>query len=347
MTRSARVGLLVVSGALLFLLTLFTIASRTFLFSNTFEIRSAFNNVSSLLPGAAVQYQGVNVGRVLTIELPARPGDKIGVSMAIQAEARHLIRTNTRAQIQTDGLVGNMIVVLIAGEADAPLAEAGSILPGIEPFSITAVTDQALSSVHRFNEAAETIQLMVEDIRAGEGTVGRLLYNPALYNALVQTTNETQRFMETLSRDAEAIVTLADNATQGVNSILQKIDSGDGTMARLLNDPEVYERLNRAADTLLTISTDIRLATRNTEQMTAWGALSAFRIAELTEAAKHNFLFRGYFERRGYVEQAPFELREQAIRASLRDLEAREQRLAEWEARLRSLEAAQTSNPNP
>ncbi len=319
---------------------LFILAQQTFLLSGTFQMKSTFYNVAGLLPGASVQYQGVNVGRVEEIRLPERPGGKIVVEMAVKSEVRHLIRYSTQAQVETDGLVGNMIITLISGDPDSdPLPENGE-LPGIEPFSITTVTERALSSVQRFNQAAETLELIMQDVRNGEGTIGRFLYDPALYTSLVQTANRTGALMERLGEDASRLVAIAQETTVGVDSIFSKINSGDGSLALLLNDDELYNTFLRASDTLLTITGDIRSVTRNTEEMTAWGAVAAFRVAELTEAAKTNFLFKRYFEERGYVEQAPFEIREQAIRASHREIEEERRKLYEWEQRLRALEAS-------
>ena len=347
MTRQARVGLLVLAGAVLFMVALFTIANRTFLFSDTFFVRSTFYSVNGLLPGAPVRYQGVNVGRVEAVRLPERPGDKILVELAIQEKARHLIRENTQAQVQTDGLVGNMIVTLVANATPADPVREGGEIPGLEPFSITNVTEQALSSVQRFNEAAEAFQLIMQDVRDGEGTIGRFLYDPALYASLVQTAGETQVLMQRLGQNAEQLVGATQNAAQGVDLMLSKINNGSGSLALLLNDPGVYQTMLRASDTLLTISTDIRNVTRNAEEMTAWGAVAAFRGAELTEALKENFLFKRYFERRGYTEQAPFEIREQAIRASHQEIEERQRELYEWQQRLEAREAALQAAPVP
>src|SRR5690606_25028335 len=84
MTRQTRVGLLVLAGVLLFLLALFAIANRSFLFSDTFFVKARYGSVAGLLPGAEVHYQGVNVGRVESVRLPDQPGDKIVVTMAIR-----------------------------------------------------------------------------------------------------------------------------------------------------------------------------------------------------------------------------------------------------------------------
>ncbi len=345
MTRQARVGLLVLAGVVLFMVALFTIANKTFLFSDTFFVHSTFFDVNGLLPGAPVRYQGVNVGRVESVLLPERPGDKIRVEMAIQEEARHLIRINTQAQVQSDGLVGAMLITLVADPNPAdPVGPDGEI-PGVEPFSITTVTEQALSSVQRFNQAAEAFELIMQDVRNGEGTIGQFLYNPAFYTSLVQTASETQVLMRRLGQNAEQLVGVAQNATVGVDAMLAKINDGNGTLSLLLNDPRMYETMLRASDTLLTVSADVRNVTRNMEELTAWGAVSAFRAAELTEALKENFLFKRYFEKRGYVEQAPFEIREQAIRASHQEIEERQRELYEWQQRLEAREAALATPP--
>jgi phospholipid/cholesterol/gamma-HCH transport system substrate-binding protein len=337
MTRQARVGLLVIAGAALFIIVLFTIAQRSFLLSDTFRVQTSFFNVSGLTPGAPVQYQGVNVGRVEAVILPSQSSGKVRVEMQLEEDVEHLIRTNTQAQVQSDGLVGNMIVVLLANSAQAPQVEPGGEIPGLEPFSLTDVTDRALTSVEAFNEVAEGLQLILSDVRNAEGTIGSLIYDPALYNSLVATTTETEALLGRLGQSAENIVLVAENATSSVDTLLNKINNGDGSLALMLNDPGLYNRLLAASDTLLAVTEDVSFVTTNLEEATAWGAIAAFRAAELTEALKTNFLFKRYFEERGFSEQAPFEIRERAIRSSQREIEEQRRALYEWQLRLEAL----------
>lgn len=338
MSRQTRVGLLVLAGVLLFLLALFAIANRSFLFSDTFFVKSRFISVAGLQTGAEAHYQGVNVGRVESVRLPDTPGDRIVVTMAIKESARHLIRQNTQAQIKTDGLVGNQIVVLINPPEPADIVEEGGFIVGVEPFDLFEITDKMLSTVERFDAAAVTFQQIMLDVRNGQGTLGKIIYDPALYDAIVSTTNETQRALNNVADNAAALVALAEQATQGVNSILTKVDRGEGTLAKMLNDPAVYNQLLATADTLRGISTDLRAITGSAENAANWGALGAYRFAELMEAAKHNWLFKRYFEERGYMEKAPFEVRERALTETYRELEKQRRELFEWEQRLRTLE---------
>lgn len=347
MSRQVRVGILVFAGLALFMIALFALANRSFLFSNTFYVRSQFSRVTGLQSGAPVQFQGINVGRVESVQLPTEPRGKIVVTMAIQERARHLINTATQAQIKTDGLVGNMIVVLVnpalveGSAAQEESIEEGDFIQGVDPFDFFQITDKALASVQRFEESATSFEQIMLDIRNGEGTLGKIIYDPTLYDGFVETTNETSRLMANLGDNAEALVDIAGQATQGVESILTKIDNGEGTLARFVNDPAVYNSLLASADTLQAMSVNLRALSKNAENMTNWGALGAFRFAELMEAGKHNWLFKRYFEERGYVEKAPFEVRERAIEESFRQLQQRERELQAWEERLKTQANAQ------
>ena len=357
MPRQARVGLLVIVGALIFLGALFLLAQQTFLFSETYYVRTRFNDVAGLIPGANVNLQGVNVGRVEEVALPSRPGGPIEVLLAINQDAAEQVRRNTKAAVQSDGLVGNMIISLVPNkEAPGDRVPEGDYIQGVDPFSIAAVSERASASVDRLDAISETAGLIVQDVRNGEGSIGRMLYDPTLYNSFVRTAGETEALMATLNLQASqlatqtsAITASAQQVTDGLNSTLvdfnTRLSGTQGTVGAFLNDRTVYDRLVSSADSLSALSTNLRAITRNTEELTAWGALGAFRFSELMEAGKHNFLFKGYFERRGYQEQAPFEVRERALRLSQTEIERRQREVYDREQALVRREAAAGLRP--
>jgi phospholipid/cholesterol/gamma-HCH transport system substrate-binding protein len=340
MSRQARVGLLVLAGILLFLVVLFAIANRSFLFSDTFKVKAHFESVASLQTGAAVQYQGYNVGRVESIALPQEQGGQLTVTMALKQDVKHLINSSTVANIKSAGLVGNMIVVLVTPKDQLAAAEeiqSGDFINSQEPFNLYEVTDRALAAVDTFATVAVEAQQIMKDIQRGEGTAGKLLYDPELYNRFVATTEEAQNTLNDISRDADQMVTAAENVTDGIDAVLQKANSGEGTVGRFLNDPAVYNTFLATADTLQNIAGDLRSVTQSAENATNWAALGAYRFSENMEALKHNFLFKRYFEERGYYEKAPFEVREQAIEESYQQLQEERRRIQELRRRLEEL----------
>ncbi len=334
MSRQARLGLVVLLGLIAAVGFLFVIASQGNLLARTFALRASFERVAGLKEGASVFYNGIAVGRVEEVALPESPGEPIMVRMQIDEEARNLIREDSRALIQTDGLVGNVIVALTDGTSEQPqIAENGQI-EGVDPFDLSQVSDRLFTSVARFDSVTVQLAGIMTDVRTGEGSLGRFLYDERLYDESVATTQELQVTLRNLSARADGLLAVADQASAGINSILQKVNTGNGTVARFLNEDEVYTtflatatQLQASAAQFQSVAADARGITDRFQNAAGWASLGAFRFSENMEALKHNFLFRSYFEDRGYYEMAPFEVRETAISETVDDLQ-------EWERRL-------------
>ena len=339
MSRQARLGLVVLAGVVLFIALLFILANRTFLLSDTYSIRAEFNRVSGLQAGARVLYNGISVGRVEAIQLPASPGLPISVTMQIKDDAKHLIREDSRAVIQTDGLVGNVIVALTDGSPSRPVVAENGRISGVDPFEFAAVTDRLFTSVSRFDSVTVTLTQLMQDVRTGEGSLGRFLYDDRLYNETVLTAQELRSALGNLGARADALVAIAQDGSAAIESILRKVDSGDGTLARILNEDSMYVALLQSANQFSTISEDLESITERFETAAGYMAVGAFRFSENMEALKHNFLFKGYFEDRGYLEMAPFEIREQAISETYEDLQRWERDLYRRELEMDRREA--------
>src|SRR5918992_141939 len=100
-TRLIGVGAFVIGGILLFAVGLFMIGNRRMLFVDRFQVDAEFAKVTGLQKGAI---------------------------MRVREDLRHLVRTDSIATIQTDGLVGNNFIQIEIGTANAPVAPAGSLI---------------------------------------------------------------------------------------------------------------------------------------------------------------------------------------------------------------------------
>src|SRR5687768_1303750 len=108
--RLAAVGVFVIGGLLLFAAGLFLIGDRRMLFADTLRVYAEFKQVAALDNGAKVRVAGVDAGEVEEIIVPAGPSDRFRVRMRVRADLRPLIRVDSVASIQNDGLVGNKFV---------------------------------------------------------------------------------------------------------------------------------------------------------------------------------------------------------------------------------------------
>src|SRR5690606_7044465 len=169
---------------------------------------------------------------------------------------------------------------------------------------------------------------------------GRFLYDPRLYEETVLTTAAFRSSLESFTDRADALVAIAADASAGVNEVIQRLYTGEGTLARFLNDDSMYVALLQASEELSAISGDIQSITERFETAAGWGAVGAFRFAENMEALKHNFLFKPYFEERGYLEMAPFEIRERALAETYDSLQEWERRLYRQQQEVEQIRAA-------
>src|SRR5438105_3827888 len=128
MARAFRLGLFIVSTLAILAAGIFLIGQRQFLFSSTYQLTTTFKNVAGLNDGAEVRVGGIHKGTVKQIRLPAQPGGEMTVLMDLERSTKKVIRTDSVASIQTEGLLGNKYVEVSFGSNQAPtITDGGSI----------------------------------------------------------------------------------------------------------------------------------------------------------------------------------------------------------------------------
>ena len=120
--KKLMVGLFVGGTLLLFALGLFLIGNATQLFTKSFTVSAEFSKVPGLQVGSKVRVAGMDAGAVTVIEVPAKPKGKFRVHFRIVEKLHPIVRQDSVATIQTDGLLGNKFLEVDAGSEDAARA---------------------------------------------------------------------------------------------------------------------------------------------------------------------------------------------------------------------------------
>src|SRR3954453_20494098 len=107
---AVRVGIFVLVGLAIFATGIFLIGEHQFLFRNTYRLNAAFAGVAGLSDGAEVRVGGIHKGTVRRIDLPSRPDQKIIVEMDLDKATRAVVKEDSRAAIQAEGLIGDKYV---------------------------------------------------------------------------------------------------------------------------------------------------------------------------------------------------------------------------------------------
>ena len=107
MSRTFRLGVFIVATMLIFAGAVFWIGEKQYLFHSTYRLQAEFQNVAGLNGGAEVRVGGIHEGTVRQIQLPTRPNEKVRVLMDMEKPTRSVIKDDSVATIQSEGLVGD------------------------------------------------------------------------------------------------------------------------------------------------------------------------------------------------------------------------------------------------
>src|ERR687891_1913646 len=129
-------GAFVAIGILLFTVALFMIGERRMLFEDRFTVYTEFAKLGQLELGAVVRVAGMDAGEVTDITIPPSPAGKFRVKMEIREDLHGLVRTDSVASSQMEGLVGAIFLNVGAGSEETPQVPVGGTIPSREPFSM-------------------------------------------------------------------------------------------------------------------------------------------------------------------------------------------------------------------
>jgi phospholipid/cholesterol/gamma-HCH transport system substrate-binding protein len=305
--RFAAVGAFVILGLALFAVGLFFIGNRRMLFSDTFEVNAEFKEIAGLQNGAIVRVAGMNAGEVEAIHLPASPSARFRVSLRVRQDLHPLIRLDSVASIQNDGLVGNKFVQVESGTDQSPEVPERGTIRSEEPFDLAEM-------FKRMNETIDLITVSITDVKAG--------VNEAL-KAVSTTATEAQTLITDLGGELRAVTASSRRVADDIQVVVAGVRQGRGSLGKLVNDDALYQHAKAIAAEAERAVANLREASENAKNAIAGfrgdqgpvrgvigdlqTSLAAARetltdLAASSEALKRNFFFRGFFNRRGFFD---------------------------------------------
>lgn len=305
--KGARLGLFMFIATVLFSIGIFLIGDKGALFSSTFSVTTHFGNIEGLRTGASVRLSGLDIGSVKSIELVKDTTQKVEVTMMIRENVRNFIRLDSKASIETEGLIGAKIVSITPGSQDFEIISDGGIISSEEPVNMGAIIKESQGMIKYLQDITREFSEIVAKVNAGEGTIGNLINNDELYNSTVRITKTADKSLNKITENMddlaeivlklgggiESIVNNVDSATADVKHLLAKIDEGKGTIGALISERNMYDSLSSVVNNLVLTTEEAQKGARG--------------FAENMEALKHNWLFKSYFEERGYWDKDEYE----------------------------------------
>lgn len=304
----AKLGIFIFIGSTLLVLGIFMLGNKEALFKPTFIVKAYFRNIEGLRNGAPVKLSGIDAGAVQNIKVVGDTVSSIEVTMRLLKEIGHFIRVDTQAEIQTEGLVGNKYVSLRIGDSKSELVKDGGVIRAKEPVSFADIIEETQGIMGYTREMTKDLSEIINRINAGEGTVGKIFTDDALYYAATDLTKSADKSLNSITAELNiiteqykslgvSVASAVDNINRvvvGVDTLLYNTAKGRGVLGSLLVE-------GTSADS------SFQSLVVNLKEISEESKIAATRLSENMEALKYNWLFKSYFEQRGYWDAAEYE----------------------------------------
>jgi len=236
-----QIGFWVLVAFALLLWATFQSGSLKF-FGKEQKIELVFDGVGGLEEGATVRLHGVPVGHVRDISL-YKTGNKVVVELGVKPGTRERLHRGASARITSTGFLAELYVELTGGDpTQLPIGSDLEIAVS-QPPDPNAAMKKVESIADSLEELLGNLNTVGREMGNGRGTLGRLARDERLYQELVELSRNANILTARLNETQSQISREFTSVTVSLDSLVQKMQSGQGTIAQLVNDGTLHQRL--------------------------------------------------------------------------------------------------------
>lgn len=314
--KAVIVGIFIFLGIAIFIAAILTLGSAHKTFEKSVDAKVFFTDVNGLQKGNNVWFSGVKIGTVKKITLT--PNGQVEVDMSIEVKSKQFIRSDAKAKISSDGLIGNKIVLIYGGTPQSPEIESGAVLATEKLRNTEEMITTLAKNNDNLLEITTGFKEITQKISAGQGTIGKLLNDESLINQLNATAASIKRSsvnMERLMNDVAAYGAKLNSKGSLANELVTDtilFSRLRSTIANLQNasvtSKAIVENLQLSGkqlnDGLNNKNAPIGLLLHDEQSAANLKAIlknlnsGTKKLDEDLEAVQHNFLLRGFFKKK-------------------------------------------------
>jgi phospholipid/cholesterol/gamma-HCH transport system substrate-binding protein len=259
--------MIVASAALGLLLLL--MSGTTGLFTKRITLISYFENAQGLRDGAPVRLSGVDIGNVTGIHIvndPNRRLTPVQITMRVTTKYHYAVHRDSLTALETAGVLGETYLDIDSSQALLPEAQDGDVLPTKEIPDFNQVVRASQSTLQNMDALLKRADRILAFAESGKGSLGKLIYDPTLYNRLSATVSDFQKIVEQVGNGEGSLGRLISRndayekfiaTLDKMNGIIDDIQAGKGTAGKFLKDPALYDNANATISNFKQITDDI------------------------------------------------------------------------------------------
>jgi phospholipid/cholesterol/gamma-HCH transport system substrate-binding protein len=222
-----KIGLLVVCALAILSYMILNLEEGMGLIQHKTTFRAMVDHTQGLKIGGPVRMNGVDIGNIHGIRISGQTA-QVEIKFTVQREAAAHIKQDASIRIRALGLLGDKFLEIVPGSVDQPPLQPNSIIVGKNEPDVTDLASTASSTIDKVNAALEEIQAALKAITQGQGTTGKLVTDPELFD-------RSKQILEKMDRASDKGLALLDS-----------VEKGEGTVGKLMTDKELYLRATTA-----------------------------------------------------------------------------------------------------
>lgn len=298
-----KLGVFVIIGIVLFVVTIYFIGATKNLFGDSIRLKSNFTDVNGLKVGNNVRFSGINVGTVKSLLFVT--DTTVVVEFMIKKEVQQYIKSDATTSIGTDGLMGDKIVNILPGNPINPMVKENDYIQSRKAIEITDLTKSLKTSLEFTQTTTQQLAAFSNTLNNKNGVIYKLLSDQKLVGSLSKT-----------SANLEA------SSTELVN-FTTKINANNGLIHVLLTDEKMAASLSKTVENIEASTAELSLFSKNVNAKK--GVFSklitdenlgksidttiiniqavTLSLNETLLALQNNFLLKGYFKKKKRIEE--------------------------------------------
>jgi phospholipid/cholesterol/gamma-HCH transport system substrate-binding protein len=255
-----RVGLTVLAASITLGVLTFLMSGTTGLFTPKISLKSYFDNAGGLRVGAPVRLAGVDVGNVTGVKIVSdKPLTPVEIMMKVTTKYRSALRKDSVTSLSTAGVLGETYIDIDSSHSKAQEVSDGDTLATRETPDIQDVVRASQGTLQNLDALLKRTDRILAFIESGQGSIGKLIYDPQLYNRFAETVNEFKGIVDQIRNGEGSLGKLVSNdeaynkamaAVDKLNAMIDDLQQGKGTAGKFLKDPALY---NNANDTIANV----------------------------------------------------------------------------------------------
>jgi len=253
-----RVGITVLVALVTLAVLIFLMTGTTGLFTKKIILRAYVDDAGGLRTGAPVRLEGVDIGNVIGIRVvpdPQRRQTPVEILMKITTRYSDNMTTGCEAALATAGVLGEVYINIDCRSAarGGPL-ENNAELKTVEVPQLEDVVRASQSTLQNVNVLVKQVSGILDEIQNGQGSIGKIIYDPTLYNRANDTLAQLQQVITQINSprgtvgkliNSDELYNKVNTAVDNVNQIIDEVNNGQGTVGKFLKDPTLYNNANK------------------------------------------------------------------------------------------------------